>query len=213
MRFIYPVELEEVRRGLRGYCVLATFPDLPEANTFGKDRADALASAVDCLEVALAAGSRIGQIFRTVAGARPADGGAREPDRGEGGAVSRDAGGGHAAGRARPAHERRSAVDQPAARSAARQPARPVRQGLRPARQARGAVARKRRLNGKAQPAAARGSDVMQKARARRYPGLTPRNSRTFVQASLPSCATITLRPTGACRVWIGRCWARVAKS
>lgn len=55
MRFIYPVELEEVREGsLEDRCVLVTFPDLPEANTFGKDRADALTSAVDCLEVALA---------------------------------------------------------------------------------------------------------------------------------------------------------------
>lgn len=55
MRFIYPVELTEVREGPpEDHCVLVTFPDLPEANTFGKERADALASAVDCLEVALA---------------------------------------------------------------------------------------------------------------------------------------------------------------
>lgn len=55
MRFIYPVELQEVHDGPpEEHCVLLTFPDLPEANTFGKDRADALASAVDCLEVALA---------------------------------------------------------------------------------------------------------------------------------------------------------------
>lgn len=55
MRFVYPVELQEVREGPpEDHCVLATFPDLPEANTFGKDRADALASAVDCLEVTLA---------------------------------------------------------------------------------------------------------------------------------------------------------------
>ena len=55
MRFIYPVELEEVREGPpEDHCVLATFPDLPEANTFGKDRTEALASAGDCLEVALA---------------------------------------------------------------------------------------------------------------------------------------------------------------
>src|SRR5512142_2803345 len=55
MRFIYPVELEEVREGPpEDHCVLVTFPDLPEANTFGKDRAVALASAFDCLEVALA---------------------------------------------------------------------------------------------------------------------------------------------------------------
>lgn len=55
MRFAYAVELEDVREGPpEDHCVLAAFPDLPEANTFGKDRADALASAVDCLEVALA---------------------------------------------------------------------------------------------------------------------------------------------------------------
>jgi len=55
MRFVYPVELEEVREGpLQDHCFLVTFPDLPEANTFGGDRAEALASAVDCLEVALA---------------------------------------------------------------------------------------------------------------------------------------------------------------
>jgi antitoxin HicB len=55
MRFVYPVELQEVREGPpEDHCVLATFPDLPEANTFGKDQGDALASAVDCLEVALA---------------------------------------------------------------------------------------------------------------------------------------------------------------
>lgn len=55
MRFLYPVAIEEVREGpLEDHCVLVTFPDLPEANTFGKDVADALTSAVDCLEVALA---------------------------------------------------------------------------------------------------------------------------------------------------------------
>ena len=55
MRFVYPVELKEVREGPpEDHCVLVTFPDLPEANTFGKDRADALVSALDCLEVALA---------------------------------------------------------------------------------------------------------------------------------------------------------------
>jgi antitoxin HicB len=55
MRFVYPVELEEVREGPPAdHCVLATFPDLPEANTFGVDRANALTNAIDCLEVALA---------------------------------------------------------------------------------------------------------------------------------------------------------------
>ncbi len=33
--------------------VLVTFPDLPEAVTFGKDREDALARAVDAIETAL----------------------------------------------------------------------------------------------------------------------------------------------------------------
>lgn len=55
MRFVYPVELEEVRGGPpEEHCILVRFPDLPEAVTFGNDRADALESAVDCLEVALA---------------------------------------------------------------------------------------------------------------------------------------------------------------
>lgn len=55
MQLVYPVELEEVKEGPpEGHCVLVTFPDLPEANTFGRDQDDALASAVDCLEVALA---------------------------------------------------------------------------------------------------------------------------------------------------------------
>jgi antitoxin HicB len=55
MRFTFPVELEDVREGPpEDHCVLATFPDLPEANTFGRDEAAALASAVDCLEVSLA---------------------------------------------------------------------------------------------------------------------------------------------------------------
>ncbi|MFO1128933.1 MAG: type II toxin-antitoxin system HicB family antitoxin [Rhodospirillales bacterium] len=55
MRFAYPVELVAVEEGPpEDHCVLLTFPDLPEANTFGKTEADALASAVDCLEVALA---------------------------------------------------------------------------------------------------------------------------------------------------------------
>ena len=55
MRFAYPVELVEVKEGRpEDRCVLVTFPDLPEANTFGRTEADALTSAVDCLEVALA---------------------------------------------------------------------------------------------------------------------------------------------------------------
>ncbi|MFO1152534.1 MAG: type II toxin-antitoxin system HicB family antitoxin [Rhodospirillales bacterium] len=55
MRFAYPVDLVTVKDGPpEDHCVLLTFPDLPEANTFGKTEAEALASAVDCLEVALA---------------------------------------------------------------------------------------------------------------------------------------------------------------
>lgn len=55
MRFTYPVDIQWAREGPpQDHCVLVTFPDLPEANTFGRDETDALASAVDCLEVALA---------------------------------------------------------------------------------------------------------------------------------------------------------------
>ena len=47
MRFAYPVELVAVEEGPpEDHCVLLTFPDLPEANTFGKTEADALASVV-----------------------------------------------------------------------------------------------------------------------------------------------------------------------
>jgi antitoxin HicB len=55
MRFCYPVELTDDGDGsAAAHGVLVTFPDLAEANTFGCDRRDALASAVDCLEEALA---------------------------------------------------------------------------------------------------------------------------------------------------------------
>lgn len=55
MRFSYPVELRNVSEGPpEDHCVLVSFPDVPEAMTFGKDRGDALRSAEDCLEVALA---------------------------------------------------------------------------------------------------------------------------------------------------------------
>jgi antitoxin HicB len=54
MRFIYPVELEEDRTDGRDWGFVVTFPDLPEAITSGKDRAEAFANAVDCLETALA---------------------------------------------------------------------------------------------------------------------------------------------------------------
>jgi antitoxin HicB len=55
MQFVYPVNLEEDHSGppeTHGF--LVTFPDLPEAITSGCDRAEALANAIDCLEVALA---------------------------------------------------------------------------------------------------------------------------------------------------------------
>lgn len=58
MMLAYPVHLEEISNGPpEDHCVLVTFPDIPEANTFGKDRDDALESAIDCLDVAL--GGRI----------------------------------------------------------------------------------------------------------------------------------------------------------
>jgi antitoxin HicB len=46
----YPVVLEPDTNGT----LLVTFPDLPEACTFGEDEQEALARAVDCLETALA---------------------------------------------------------------------------------------------------------------------------------------------------------------
>src|SRR5579859_5854260 len=48
--FVYPANLSPEKRG--GFTV--QFPDLPEAITSGKDRADALLQAVDCLEEAIA---------------------------------------------------------------------------------------------------------------------------------------------------------------
>jgi antitoxin HicB len=44
----YPVKLERDTNGT----TLATFPDVPEAHTFGEDREEALARAVDALETA-----------------------------------------------------------------------------------------------------------------------------------------------------------------
>lgn len=49
--FDYPVELAPDDNGT----VMLTFPDVPEAVTFGDDEADALANAVDALETALSA--------------------------------------------------------------------------------------------------------------------------------------------------------------
>jgi antitoxin HicB len=48
--FIYPATLRREKRG--GFTV--QFPDLPEAITSGRDRADALLQAADCLEEAIA---------------------------------------------------------------------------------------------------------------------------------------------------------------
>ena len=44
----YPVRLERDTNGT----ILAGFPDVPEAHTFGEDRDEALARAVDALETA-----------------------------------------------------------------------------------------------------------------------------------------------------------------
>ena len=44
----YPVKLERDTNGT----ILASFPDVPEAHTFGEDRAETLARAVDALETA-----------------------------------------------------------------------------------------------------------------------------------------------------------------
>ncbi len=48
--FVYPAILRPEKRG--GFTV--QFPDLPEAITSGKNRADALVQAADCLEEAIA---------------------------------------------------------------------------------------------------------------------------------------------------------------
>ena len=48
--FAYPVKLHSAKDG-----ITAQFPDLPEAITSGKNRADALSQASDCLEEAIAA--------------------------------------------------------------------------------------------------------------------------------------------------------------
>ena len=48
MRYAYPARLRR-----HPETTLVTFPDLPEAITEGKDKAEAFESAVDCLDVAL----------------------------------------------------------------------------------------------------------------------------------------------------------------
>jgi antitoxin HicB len=52
MRFAYPVQLTPEPEGS---AVTISFPDVPEARTFGDDEADALAAAGDCLIAALRA--------------------------------------------------------------------------------------------------------------------------------------------------------------
>ena len=44
----YPVKLERDTNGM----ILASFPDVPEAHTFGNDREEALARAINALETA-----------------------------------------------------------------------------------------------------------------------------------------------------------------
>jgi antitoxin HicB len=48
MRYVYPARLKA-----QGGTVLVTFRDLPEAVTEGKDRSDAVAQGIDCLDTAL----------------------------------------------------------------------------------------------------------------------------------------------------------------
>src|SRR5258706_10794752 len=48
--FVYPATLSPEKSG----GVTVQFPDLPEAITSGKDRADAVAQAADCLDEAIA---------------------------------------------------------------------------------------------------------------------------------------------------------------
>ena len=52
----YPIELED-----DDGTVMATSPDFPELTTFGEDRTEALARAVDALEEAIAARIHVGQ--------------------------------------------------------------------------------------------------------------------------------------------------------
>lgn len=50
MRYEYPAEIDQDEAGY----YLVTFPDVPEAGTDGRDRAEALAEAADALSAALA---------------------------------------------------------------------------------------------------------------------------------------------------------------
>ena len=55
MRFLFPVKITAITDGPpKEHGFLATFPDLPEANTWGDTREEALINAADCLEEALA---------------------------------------------------------------------------------------------------------------------------------------------------------------
>lgn len=53
MRLLYPIEIQDYS-GDDPPEVIVRFPDLPEAITAGSDFAEAMANAIDCLEVALA---------------------------------------------------------------------------------------------------------------------------------------------------------------
>lgn len=56
MRLIYPIKLRWVGKGPPAeHGFLVSFPDLPEALTWGDDEEEAFVNAVDCLEEALAA--------------------------------------------------------------------------------------------------------------------------------------------------------------
>ena len=48
MQYVYPARLEE-----KGRTIIVSFRDLPEAITEGRNRAEALAEAIDCLDTAL----------------------------------------------------------------------------------------------------------------------------------------------------------------
>ena len=56
----YPVTLERDDTGT----ILVSFPDLPEAHTFGEDESDALERAKDALATSSMPTSRTGETFR-----------------------------------------------------------------------------------------------------------------------------------------------------
>ena len=87
--FVYPAKLSPEKRGFT-----VQFPDLPEAITSGKNRADALLQAADCLEEAVAGriadGLDLPAPSRT--GKTTSPSGAACADGSEGGFVSGDSG-------------------------------------------------------------------------------------------------------------------------